>query len=200
MGGAVSTGTAPVKVPKGFRLKLQQMLAGVEAAIPDGTSVTVPGGSMAKAAIVQKLTAATSEFQTVDASLTALDVARTRLRGDLPDLHAFYDELKTSLSASFGKGNPLLAQFGLSPQKPRKKLTPEQRVARAAKARATRQLRHTGGVRQKAAVQYQGQVDVSHLLRPQPASQSTGEAPSVDVSPGVTTSDKPAETPPAHAG
>jgi hypothetical protein len=55
-------------------------------------------------------------------------------------------------------------------------------------------------VRQKAAVQFQGQVDVSHLLRPQPASQSAGEAPSVEVSPGVTTSDKPAETPPAHAG
>jgi len=199
VGATGSTGPVAVNEPKGFRLKLQQMLAGVQAVIPDGNSVIIPGGSMTKVEIVKRLTAGTSDYLTVDTSLTALRLARVQLRGELPDLRVLYDQLKASLSASFGKGSPLLAQFGLSPQKARKQLTPEQRVARAAKARATRQLRHTGGVRQKAAVQYQGLVDVSHQLRPQPA-PSTGAAPSADVSPGVSTPDKPAETPPARAG
>jgi hypothetical protein len=199
VGGAGSAGTAPVKALKGFRLKLQQMLAGAESVIPDGTFMTTTGGSLTKAAVVKKLTDGLSEFQTVDAGLTALGVARVQVRDDLPQLHAFYTELKDALSAQFGRGSPLLAQFGLKPRAPRKKLTPEQRVARAAKARQTRLLRHTGGVKQKAAVQYQGKVEVSTKLDPAPA-VSTPAAPSAEVSPGASTPGTPAVIPPASTG
>jgi hypothetical protein len=199
VGGAGSAGTAPVKPPKGFRLKLQQMLAGVEAVIPDGNSITTTGGSMTKAAMVKILTDEVSEFETVDAGVTALGVARKQIREDLPQMHKLYTELKDALSAQFGRGSPLLAQFGINPQKLRKPLTPEQRVARAAKARQTRLLRHTGGVRQKAAVQYDGKVSVSTELEPAQA-VSTTAAPSVEVSPGASITGKPAVVPPVSSG
>jgi hypothetical protein len=199
VGGAGSAGTAPVKALKGLRLKLQQMLAGAQAVIPEGSSITTTAGSLTKAAIVKMLTDELSEFQAVDAGVTALGVARVQLRDDLPEIHAIYTELKDALSAQFGRRNPLLAQFGLKPQQVRKQLTPEQRVARAAKARQTRLLRHTGGVRQKAAVQYQGEVDVSTQLKPTQAA-STPAAPSVDVSPGASTPGKPAVVPPVSTG
>ncbi len=197
--GAGSSGTAPVKVLTGFRLRLQQMLAGVQALIPDGASTTTPGGSLTKAQIVSKLMVGMSDFEAVDAGLTALGVARLQLRDDLPELETFYSELKDSLSVQFGKRSPLLAQFGLKPQQLRKVMTPETRVARAEKARQTRMLRHTGGVRQKAQVLYEGTVKVNTVLRPAQA-VDTSSAPSADVSPGVTTPGKPAETPPAGSG
>jgi hypothetical protein len=188
-----------VKALTGFRLKLQQMLAGVQAQIPNGSSITTTGGSLAKAAIVKTLTDYLSEFQAVDAGVTALDVARVQVREDLPQMHKDYNELKDALSAQFGRGSPLLAQFGVRPRQKPKPLTPEQRVARAAKAHQTRLMRHTGGVRQKAAVQYQGQVDVSTQLKPEPA-VSTTAAPSVEVSPGASAPGKPAVIPPVSTG
>jgi hypothetical protein len=188
-----------MKAPKGFRLKLQQMLAGVEAVIPDGNFITTTGGSLTKAAIVKMLTDEVSEFETVDAGVTALGVARVQIREDLPQMHKLYTELKDALSAQFGRGSPLLAQFGLKPQQLRKQLTPEQRVVAAAKARQTRLMRHTGGVRQKATVQYQGKVNVSTELEPAQAVNTT-VAPSVEVSPGVSTPDKPAVVPPVSTG
>jgi hypothetical protein len=197
--GSGSAGTLPVKTVKGFRLKLQQMLAGAEAVIPDGSSITTPGGSLTKASIVKTLTDDLSEFQALDTEQLALGKIRLQLRDDLPGMHTYYTELKDALAGQFGKRSPMLTQFGLKPQQLRKQLTPEQRVARAEKARQTRLLRHTGGVRQKAAVQYQGQVDVSAQLRPTQV-VSTSAAPSVEVSPGVSTSGKPAVIPPASTG
>ncbi len=199
VGGAGSVGTAPVKALKGFRLKLQQMLAGAQAVIPDGTIITTTGGSLTKAAVVKKLTDELSEFQAVDAGVTALGVARVQVRDDLPEMRSFYTELKDALSAQFGRGSPMLAQFGLKPRQLPRPLTPAQRVARAAKASQTRLLRHTGGVRQKAAVQYQGKVDVSAALDPLP-NASTSAAPSVEVSPGANTPGKPAVIPPVSTG
>jgi len=199
VGGAGSAGTAPVKAPKGFRLKLQQMLAGVEAVIPEGTSITTAGGSLTKAAIVKMLTDEVSEFETVDAGVTALGVARMQIREDLPQMQRLYTELKDALSVQFGRRSPLLAQFGLKPQQVRKQLTPEQRVAAAVKARQTRLMRHTGGVRQKATVQYQGKVNVSTELEPAHA-VNTPVAPSVEVSPGVSAPGQPAVVPPVSTG
>jgi hypothetical protein len=199
VGGAGSVGTAPVKALKGLRLELQQMLAGIQAVIPDGTSITTPGGSLTKAAIAKTLTDDLSEFQAIDAGVTALRLARVQLRDDLPQMHKLITELKYALITQFGRGSPMLAQFGVKPRQEPKPLTPEQRVARAAKARQTRLMRQTGGVRQKAAVQYDGKVSVSTELEPAKA-VSTTAAPSVEVSPGVSTPGKPAVVPPVSTG
>jgi hypothetical protein len=197
--GAGSTGTAQAKAASGTRLKLQQMLAGVQAAIPDGSSLIVPGGSLSKAEIVKRLTDGSSEYEAVDAGVAALGQVRFTLGADIPGLKGFLAELKNALKAQFGSRSPMLAQFGLSPQKVRKQLTPEQRVARAEKARQTRLLRHTGGVQQKAAVKYQGQVVVATQALPAPEAASP-TAPTVEASPTVTKPGTPAGTPTGAAG
>jgi hypothetical protein len=196
---AGSVGPAPMKTPKGFRLKLQQMLAGAQAVIPDGANISTPGGSQSKVAIVKELTDALSGFQSIDTPLAALVAARKQLRDELPALHALYTELKDALTASFGRKNPLLAQFGLKPRQLPRPLTPEQRVARAVKARQTRSLRHTGGVRQKAAVQYVGRVNVSTQLQPMP-DPSSAAAPPVEASPELPAPSVPKATASGSSG
>ena len=63
--------------------------------------------------------------------------------------------------AFFGRQSPLLAQLGVKAHGNRRALTPEQKVLRAARARATRAARHTMGVRQKAAVKSDGKLSLS---------------------------------------
>ncbi len=57
-------------------------------------------------------------------------------------------EVIAFLRLRHGGDDKVLADFGLAPKK-RQGLTPEQKVARAEKARKTRELRHTMGKRQK---------------------------------------------------
>ena len=56
------------------------------------------------------------------------------------------------LQVMYGGSIDTLAEFGLKPRKVPAPLTPEQRVAKAAKAKATRAARHTMGTKQKAKV------------------------------------------------
>jgi len=59
-----------------------------------------------------------------------------------------------------GADNQLLAQWGFVVSKPRKPLTSEEKVLRAAKAKLTRQKRGTLGKRQKAAIKQTTTPDV----------------------------------------
>jgi len=64
---------------------------------------------------------------------------------------ALFSGLKQVLLVAFAGQIDALAAFGLTPPDARH-VTPEQRVAAAAKAQATRAARHTMGKRQKAAI------------------------------------------------
>lgn len=155
-------GAAPVKAAKGFRLQLQQLLAGVEALIPAGSAVaSVNGTSLTQADMVQTLTKAMAAYATADGLVTELSQARLQIEAGLPAAKAYYDELKSALTTYFGKTNPQLAQLGFKPFSGRRPLTSTQKVVAAAKAKQTRALRHTGGARQKAQLQFAGQVAVS---------------------------------------
>jgi hypothetical protein len=52
----------------------------------------------------------------------------------------------------FSRSPDALADFGLTPRKARKALTPAELVRKAEKAKATREARHTMGKRQKLAI------------------------------------------------
>jgi hypothetical protein len=99
------------------------------------------------------------------------------------DASAAYKELNTHVTevvrglrqyviSAFGATNPVLADFGFTPPK-KQALTPEQKVARALKAAATRKARGTKGKKQKAGIK--------------------GAVPAPATSPA-------AEPPPAHTG
>ncbi|MGH7269450.1 MAG: hypothetical protein ACREJ3_03385, partial [Polyangiaceae bacterium] len=70
---------------------------------------------------------------------------------------------------AFGRDSPVLADFGFAPPK-KATLTPEQEVAKASKARATRKARGTMGKRQKAKIK--GEVVVTS-----PATSPPAQAP-----------------------
>jgi hypothetical protein len=71
--------------------------------------------------------------------------------------HALLVSVRQALQIAFANSNETLAEYGLKPRRTRAR-TVEQRVAAAAKAKATRAARHTMGPKQKA--QIKGTVEV----------------------------------------
>jgi hypothetical protein len=161
-GGLVTTGGVQLSTaaPKGFQQKVSQMLAGLQAVIPDGSSVTIGGQVVVKSDLVAGLMQISSAYQAIDAAVMTVKGARVSLSGQLPGFQKQYAGIRDALVAFMGRGNPQLAQLGIKVSKGSTPLTPAQKVARAAKALKTRALRHTMGSVQKAAVQYTGSLQV----------------------------------------
>jgi hypothetical protein len=158
---ASTAGATIVGTSKGLRASLQQLLQGFEAVVPDGSSLPVGSGNEAKADVVAELTQVLSVYKNAEAQQIAAKAARMQVQNASGDDHALYTKLKDAVIAYFGKGNPLLTQFGIKPRGKTRALTPEQQVLRAAKVRATRAVRHTMGARQKAAVKSDGKLTLS---------------------------------------
>jgi hypothetical protein len=176
-GGSAQSSATIVGTKKGFRTLLQQLLQGIETVVPDGSSLSTSSGMQAKAAVVTELTQVLSEYDKVEAQQVAIKTTRAQLKNASAANHQLYTELKDAVIAFFGRGSPLLAQFGIKARGKARPLTPEQKVLRAAKARATRAARHTMGSRQKAAVKSDGKLTLSvnteNAASPKPASAVT---------------------------
>ena len=190
-GGTISVVSA---APKGFRTKVSQMIAGLQSVIPDGSSVTVGGQGVAKTDLVTEMTQIISAYQAIEAAIAAIKGVRAQLSAQLPGFHKQYLDLKDGLVSSLGRGNPQLAQFGITMAKVAKPLTPTEKVVRAAKALNTRAMRHTMGPRAKAAVQYTGKVQVSVSSTP---ATNPADGTSTSANPVVTQDTAVAATPAA---
>ena len=179
-GGTATTGGAQLStvVPKGLRLKVSQMIAGIQAVVPEGSSVAVGGVVLAKADLVNELMQISSAYQAIDAGVMAARTARSQLSAQTPGFHKQYTGIKDAILALLGRGNPQLAQFGITTSNGSKPLTPAQKVVRAQKALKTRALRHTMGKVQKAAVQYTGELQLA-------VSETTPAAPADETAPAV---------------
>jgi len=179
-GGTATTGGAQLStvVPKGLRLKVSQMIAGIQAVVPEGSSVAVGGVVLAKADLVNELMQISSAYQAIDAGVMAARAARSQLSAQLPGFHKQYTGIKDAILALLGRGNPQLAQFGITTSNGSKPLTPAQKVVRAAKSLKTRALRHTMGKVQKAAVQYTGDLEVA-------VNETAPSAPADDTAPAA---------------
>ena len=119
-----------------------------EAAIP---SMVIAGQLLTTkdvVAVVQsRVDACAAAISTKSAWLAALEAEAGRLaRTD-----AFISGVKKCLLVAFDGRSDALADFGLTPRKPRVD-SPDMKLAAAAKARATRVARHTMGPRQKKAI------------------------------------------------
>jgi len=179
-GGTATTGGAQLStvVPKGLRPKVSQMIAGIQAVVPEGSSVAVGGVVLAKADLVNELMQISSAYQAIDAGVMAARTARSQLSAQTPGFHKQYTGIKDAILALLGRGNPQLAQFGITTSNGSKPLTPAQKVVRAAKSLKTRALRHTMGKVQKAAVQYTGELQLA-------VSETTPAAPADETAPAV---------------
>jgi hypothetical protein len=161
-----SYATTLKRPPKGLRQRLERLLAGISGALPDGTSIPTPDGSLSRDAVMSRLSQGLARFEAIDAQLIALQQARKLLLKDAAELQRVCNMLNDSIAAIIGRESPLMEHFGFKQRKPRQPLTSQQQLVRAVKARETRRLRHTAGRRQKAELRYRGVVDVSSEFRP----------------------------------
>ena len=161
--GGPPSGTIPkaMTLPQsGFRAEVQKLFDAIGAKFPNGTDLLVSGTPMPKQQIEDALNALLGLYADVDTAAGALKIKRLDLKAALPDTHTLVVGIKAGLVALYGRGNPALEDYGISVKKARP-LTPEQKVARKAKAKATRELRGTKGSRQKQGVQFVGKVNLT---------------------------------------
>ncbi|MBI3724738.1 hypothetical protein HY251_12400 [bacterium] len=158
-----------------------------------GTSVLVGGESLPVPELQGKL----GHFQTYfggvrekRAELRALLEGRRKV-GE--ELRTFLSSLRAALVGLFGPGSPVLETFGFRLPRRHAPLTAEQRLAKAARLRATRALRHTLGSRQKAAIREEGTPIISAVFPDAaPAAEPEGAPAAAPVAPASPAAVSPA--------
>jgi hypothetical protein len=159
--GASVPGSSPaavIKPPAGFRNSVQQLVNGINKDIPAGSPITVVGTQMTQAQLLAILQPVLDAFTAIDDAASNVKQTRLALSALLPQVRQFVGNLKVALIAAFGKGSPLLADFGVKDGATRKKPTSAATAAAAVKASETRTLRNTKGKVEKLAVKFNGQV------------------------------------------
>jgi hypothetical protein len=131
--------------------ELQQLLAGTQKNLPATSTVDVNGQELKQTDIVAKLQSWIPLFQQLDATNAPYRDAQKALQAAAPAIRQYVGLYRLALRQVFGKGSPLLADFGLSVTQP-KTPTPATRVLAKAKAAATRKARNTLGTQQRKAV------------------------------------------------
>ncbi len=118
--------------------KAKAMLDGMSKDIPAGTqSLLVNGQALAVKQIVATLTAYLALATANAAAKVQAHQAVQALHQQTPQIRAFIVDLAAALRGLLGKGNPVLANFGIAVRT--RKATPAKvKAAAAAKAKATR--------------------------------------------------------------
>ncbi|MDP9036381.1 MAG: hypothetical protein M3O50_16390 [Myxococcota bacterium] len=128
-----------------------QVIGGIEKHLQTVSSLPLRGSTYTPAdlmKLVQSRIDSTAEATATKAIWHSKVVADEALTKKLsPVLRA----LREYLINVYGERSPVLADFGFTPPK-RATRTPEQKAAAAAKAKATRQARHTMGAKQKKGI------------------------------------------------
>ena len=178
------------------RTEITEIVQGLGTQFPTGNeTLQVKGQQVPVSSLITSLVAVLGLFASTDSSRQALKSALLALNAAIPGARVQIADIKVALVALFGRGNPILENFGLNVS-PRRQLTAEQKAAANAKAKATRGLRGTQGKRQKADVKFLGTVDVQTSLSG--ASAASGNAPATGTNPS--TAGAPTGAPPAGSG
>jgi len=189
--------TTPVVAPRGYRHALQQMLQGWQELIPGDSTLLSSAGSLNQAAVLAQLQEYLGVYVDLDAHATGTKQARAQAESQLPEVRTYYAALKAAVISYFGAKSPQLVKFGLEPRKTPAPLTSTQLAVRAAKVKATRQLRGTKGPVQKEGIKA-GPMQISigpvaaAVISAQPAQASSTaastappDATAVEVSPAA---------------
>jgi hypothetical protein len=137
------------------------------------TSFTIAGTSIATADIIAALQKRQANAAAVESTRATWRAAVQADRDERGKSNPIVSGVKQVLLVMFASSIDTLADFGLTPRKPRV-VGPEVRVAAAAKARATRAARHTMGSNQKRAIK--GSV-TGVVMTPITTPGGGGEAP-----------------------
>ncbi|MHB1847261.1 MAG: hypothetical protein ACYCWW_20750 [Deltaproteobacteria bacterium] len=139
------------------KAKLTTVIDGCNNLLPKTSTVTLLGKAQTPAALVSVFEAALTAISAVTDAKAAYQGAVQAQRTSLQAARALYLALEKFLQASYGKGSPVLGQFGFSTASPQKP-TAEKKAAAAAQAKLTKKVRGTDkGKRQKLAITPNGQ-------------------------------------------
>jgi hypothetical protein len=154
----------------------EKLRAGLTKHAPNLASFIVAGATIKTADIVTVLQNRENTAKAVDSARATWRAAVAADRNERKQSSALVSGVKQTLHVMFAGSVDTLAEFGLTPRKPRV-VSPDVKVAAAAKAKATRAARHTQGKVQKAQVK--GTLDGVKLVvsaQPEPAT-ATATAP-----------------------
>jgi hypothetical protein len=189
-GPGSNSGSGVTAPASGFRESLLMLQQGVEAVIPDGSTIQSATGGFAKANILSQLGQWLAMYSAVDADRQQTKADLLTLQNALPAAHAYYTALKAAITGFYEPGNPVLTEFGFKPKKPP---TPQNAATKAeavVKRKQTRLIRNTLGpkARQKAA-KFTGQITPAVVTQPAapvaaPAAPAQGTAPAATPGPG----------------
>jgi len=163
----------------------QKLIDGLTKHAQTITSFVIGGVTMQTKDIITNLQALIASASAVQTSRATWQNNVKSDKAERDKLKTFVSGLKQALLVAFAGSIDALADFGLTARKPRV-LTPEQKTAAAAKAKATRAARHTLGTKQKAAIK--GTVPTTTPATPSPApapAPSPAPAPAPAVAPAA---------------
>jgi hypothetical protein len=148
---SIATKTKSVQ-PADLEAELTAVDAGVLKDIPAATTLAINGTAMTQAQIDAKVKAYLATIESADTAWQQYQTALVARRNMQLEAHDFFLHLKKAIIAFLGSQNPLLADFGFTPAKPRAERTSAQNVVMAAKAGLTRKARGTTSKKQKLAI------------------------------------------------
>jgi len=131
--------------------QMQQLVAGTQKNLPATSTVDVNGQELKQTDIVAQFQSWIELYQQVDATNAPYRNAVKALLAATPAIRKYIGSYRQALRQVFGKGSPLLADFGMSTTQPRTPTTATHVLA-TAKAAATRKARNTLGKQQRKAV------------------------------------------------
>jgi len=176
--------STPVVAPRGYRQALQLMLQGWQDVVPGDSTMLSSAGSLNQAGVLAKLQGYLGVYTDLDAATTDVKRARAQAESQLPEVRAYHAALKAAVVSYLGEKSPQLVKFGLKPRKTPAPLTSTQLAVRAAKVKATRELRGTIGSKKKAAIKSGPmQVTVGPVASAPASSTQPAQASSVSTSP-----------------
>ena len=135
----------------GFEAKVQKALAGMQKYLPSNSTLDINGATKTVAQIEADFSAMLKRFADIRSAKAQWQLAIEAVNSALPAERDEYLALKKVLEGKLGRGNPQLLEYGFS-LGTRKPASVETKVAAAAKAKATRAIRHTLGRKQKLAL------------------------------------------------
>lgn len=130
----------------------QNLAAGLQKHAATLPSLLIAGNNVQTTSII---TTVQSRMTARVNTATALAAYRTALASEqqtIAQSKAIVSGTKQALKVMYAGQLATLGDFGLKAPKPRTPMTPEQKVAAAAKAKATREARHTMGPKEKAKI------------------------------------------------
>ncbi len=167
-----------IKPPTGFEKTVQQLVYGTEKDIPAAGGLPMQGTQMTQAQILATLQPVLDAFTAVDDAVAAVKQSRLALSALLPPARQFAASMKDALIAFFGRGNPILPDFGVKDGTSRRKTTVDAKAAAKVKRAETRVLRGTKGKVERAKVKFTGQVSPATAVKPGAGSGNSGGTPS----------------------